>query len=364
MMTKRALAVALVALSITSTAAATKHTQSRNPAGWRAGLPWSRNLPGSPRGRGAVVPEGKQPQHPADKKGGKTIVRTDGDRRRRTPLQPASHADRAYAYLVLLVNTAAVVNALSHMPRTPEAFLATAAAGVAAPFAVDLVSGLVHKALDDLLTGPVAADFQDHHRHPRTITHIAWEANVRRSAEVFLPPSIALALWQPGAPGTIFGAAFFVLGTLAQQLHAEAHRNPTETHPALRWLQEAGIIISPREHGKHHQAPYDTNHAIFSGHANRLLDRRIPGHGSLINLLDALRWRDGRGSMPNSWLHPKSHIPASVWRDLKEHPDRIPPALWQVYGDMEKAPAPLRELAEMYPEQAAAARDAQTSAAE
>ena len=84
--------------------------------------------------------------------------------------------------------------------------------------------------------------------------------------------SLSAGAWPPeSAPG--LHGAFFALATVAvfgNQLHYWAHlRRP----PApVRWLQRAGLFLSPRRHARHHRAPHTGGYCIATGWANPLLD--------------------------------------------------------------------------------------------
>jgi ubiquitin-conjugating enzyme E2 variant len=64
-----------------------------------------------------------------------------------------------------------------------------------------------------------------------------------------------------------FGVAF------SQTFHALAHTKTCDIPPPFRALQDAGIIVSRRDHAAHHRSPYAGNYAIVSGVTNAALDR-------------------------------------------------------------------------------------------
>ena len=43
--------------------------------------------------------------------------------------------------------------------------------------------------------------------------------------------------------------------------------------PVVRFLQDRSIILSRKEHGLHHNSPFEGNYCILNGVCNRLLDR-------------------------------------------------------------------------------------------
>lgn len=80
-------------------------------------------------------------------------------------------------------------------------------------------------------------------------------------------PLFAAAVWfqQP------FLAAFVCFAGLSEVLHFAAHR-PDRYPSFVRWLQRAGIVISPQAHAKHHEGGFDRSYCVVSGWTNRLVD--------------------------------------------------------------------------------------------
>ena len=66
--------------------------------------------------------------------------------------------------------------------------------------------------------------------------------------------------------------------------------------PALaRWAQKRALIITPREHGLHHRAPFDQRYCILTGACNAALDA-----GRVFRRLEYAVWR-ATGAEPNCW---------------------------------------------------------------
>ena len=61
-------------------------------------------------------------------------------------------------------------------------------------------------------------------------------------------------------------------------------RNPPSY---AKLLQDRGIILSRKEHGLHHQEPFNTNYCILTGVCNPILDK-IHFYDRLENLIFVL----------------------------------------------------------------------------
>eukprot|EP00244_Chara_vulgaris_P005201 TRINITY_DN2068_c0_g1_i1.p1 TRINITY_DN2068_c0_g1~~TRINITY_DN2068_c0_g1_i1.p1 ORF type:complete len:168 (-),score=37.41 TRINITY_DN2068_c0_g1_i1:253-756(-) len=70
--------------------------------------------------------------------------------------------------------------------------------------------------------------------------------------------------------GFLFAAASSIV--LSQQFHAWAHSKKSKLPWIVLQLQDAGLLVSRREHGIHHRPPYEGRYAIVSGIWNRYLD--------------------------------------------------------------------------------------------
>jgi ubiquitin-conjugating enzyme E2 variant len=159
--------------------------------------------------------------------------------------------------------------------------LAAAAAGL---LAADFASGAAHWFCDTffeedtpLIGRRLIAPFREHHRDPLAMTrHGFLEMNGNNCLALVPLLALAVLLW-PAAPATPSGrfAAFFVacffLSTVAtNRFHGWAH-DPAPP-AAVRWLQERGLILAPKRHGRHHAAPYAQAFCVTNGWLNPLLD--------------------------------------------------------------------------------------------
>ena len=72
-------------------------------------------------------------------------------------------------------------------------------------------------------------------------------------------------------------------------------QNRARGHLLARWAQKRGLILTPREHGLHHRAPFDQRYCILTGACNAALDA-----GRVFRRLEYAVWR-ATGAEPNCW---------------------------------------------------------------
>lgn len=145
--------------------------------------------------------------------------------------------------------------------------------------AADLGSGVYHWSVDNYgsastpVLGHQIAAFQGHHAAPFTIVRRGAFNNAAPGAVAMLPFLLAgLAL--PGCTGALqMGWSMFV-GSIfaAQPLHRWAHMPPSKVPPAVRALQDAGLVIPVSEHMCHHNGTFEGRYCIVAGLWNPLLD--------------------------------------------------------------------------------------------
>ncbi|MEO7522409.1 MAG: fatty acid desaturase CarF family protein [Gemmatimonas sp.] len=161
----------------------------------------------------------------------------------------------------------------------------TAAAAVLAGYLVaDLLSGVVHFLADNFgspetpfLGQGFVLPFRQHHVDPLGITrHGFFNAN-GNNALVCLPVLVPVVLFVPvttSAVGYVAGVFSFVMlfaVFLTNQTHKWAHM---ETVPRpVRWMQDAGLILSKSHHSIHHERPYNTHYCITVGAWNAMFER-------------------------------------------------------------------------------------------
>lgn len=157
----------------------------------------------------------------------------------------------------------------------------SAVAVLLAVVAADFLSGLVHALCDNLgsVDTPVVGQkfirsFREHHTDPLDMTRGDF---IRVNADNFLvclPILVPCVLWIH--VGSHLFLSTFVLALLSfvvvtNQIHKWAHT--AEVPPAVRWLQDHKLVLSPEHHRVHHTPPYDSHYCITSGITNAALTR-------------------------------------------------------------------------------------------
>lgn len=143
----------------------------------------------------------------------------------------------------------------------------------------DLGTGVFHWSVDNYgslktpLVGTVCAAFQGHHETPWTITFRPFANNVYKIASGTIPVLGAMALLpaEDFAMQKIFFSLFANWWLVSQELHKYAHMR--KVPPAVQFLQNAGIILSRKEHGLHHSSPFEAHYCILTGQCNGFLDK-------------------------------------------------------------------------------------------
>lgn len=148
---------------------------------------------------------------------------------------------------------------------------------------LDGLTGLVHWAFDtwgDERTrwvGPVLVhSFREHHDDPRAMVAHDWVQVNRETlgaallalSVLSLPTIHQSLLARPFAAGVAYGLVG--LGSIANQLHLWAHA-PSPPR-VVGWLQEAGLILSPERHARHHTGLRTSAYCVATGWLNPLLD--------------------------------------------------------------------------------------------
>lgn len=141
----------------------------------------------------------------------------------------------------------------------------------------DLSSGFIHWLFDILPTnhpilGHLAATFQLHHVEPRRFLEWSLWTNCKYDHLAALPVIGALLLIHPPAFALEVGAIYTLLGSFSEWFHAFGH-GAHANRRVVRALQRAGVLLSPRHHGRHHAPPHTMNYCIFNGMCDPLLNR-------------------------------------------------------------------------------------------
>jgi ubiquitin-conjugating enzyme E2 variant len=182
-------------------------------------------------------------------------------------IELASVVAAAGLLAVLLARLAAVVGLAWWLP------LVIVAAGLTA----DLVSGLVHWAADTWgrETWPVIGErvlrpFRVHHVNPEDMLGRSF-LDLNGDVALITLPILAAANLVPldtedGRVAAAFLTAWGAWALPTNQIHQWAHmpRPPR----VVRALQRAGLVLAPRVHRVHHEAPYATHYCITTGWCN------------------------------------------------------------------------------------------------
>lgn len=146
--------------------------------------------------------------------------------------------------------------------------------------AADFLSGFVHWAGDTWgrvttrWVGPrFLVPFRYHHLRPRDMLKSPFVTTNGDSALVScLILGAALLIPLPAAGvAAVFVAAVGAWGLPTSQIHKWAH-DPYPPRVA-RWLQGAGLILSPNRHARHHRYPFAGHYCITTGWCNPVLER-------------------------------------------------------------------------------------------
>lgn len=180
-------------------------------------------------------------------------------------------------------------------------------AGVVGYVLADLGSGVYHWAIDNYgdastpIFGAQIEAFQGHHRWPWSITRREFANNIYTLALMITFVVLPFDLICNNDPilqafvGVCSGSIMF-----SQQFHAWAHGTKSRLPAQVVALQDAGILVSRRQHSKHHQPPYNNNYCIVSGVWNKFLDKHKVFEALEMVLFSKL------GVRPRSWSEPGS----------------------------------------------------------
>eukprot|EP01112_Ceratiomyxa_fruticulosa_P009837 TRINITY_DN2583_c0_g1_i2.p1 TRINITY_DN2583_c0_g1~~TRINITY_DN2583_c0_g1_i2.p1 ORF type:complete len:267 (-),score=41.49 TRINITY_DN2583_c0_g1_i2:200-1000(-) len=142
----------------------------------------------------------------------------------------------------------------------------------------DFFSGVAHwiadtwGKIDTPVIGNFIRSFREHHLEPVAITHHDFIETNGDSCLVVLPFLIANAFapMQSNSIRDLFLVSFVLLLCfwimLTNQIHKWSHTYKPSRHISI--LQDTGIILSKRDHNKHHQIPFDRNYCITTGWLN------------------------------------------------------------------------------------------------
>lgn len=118
-----------------------------------------------------------------------------------------------------------------------------------------------------------------HHEHPNWIGTMS--SLIGRNYQTVVPAAIVAALaalWLGWAAWPV--ALTLLLASLGNEVHTWNHRH--NNNAAIRFLQDAGLIQSRVQHGKHHKPPYESYYCTLTNFTNAVLEA--------VNFWRALEW--------------------------------------------------------------------------
>jgi len=220
-----------------------------------------------------VVSPGDAPKRKTRGTGRAAEVHTDGDALHDEPHHVAlCAATAAFAGL----NAVLVAIALISGVASPIAVSLALLAGYC--FA-DFGTGVYHWSVDNYgsrstpVFGYQIDAFQGHHKSPWTITERDTFNNLHRACVPVLPVLVFMFAAGSVIPPSARAFLTLFLGAVVacQEIHKWAHMvAPPKLAVAF---QNAGLLLSRREHGQHHNSPFEGNYCIVSGWCNSFLDR-------------------------------------------------------------------------------------------
>jgi palmitoyl-[glycerolipid] 3-(E)-desaturase len=140
----------------------------------------------------------------------------------------------------------------------------------------DFGTGVFHWATDNYgsiktpVFGSVCAAFQGHHVTPWTITFRSFANNVYKICYGTVPALLLVAVIPMEPLLKIFFTLFITWWMISQELHKFSHMRSTPK--TVKFFQDTGIILSKKEHGLHHTAPFEGHYCILTGVCNSFLD--------------------------------------------------------------------------------------------
>lgn len=155
-------------------------------------------------------------------------------------------------------------------------FIALPAAMFAGLLLADFASGFIHWVIDRYcdprlpIAGPCFVGLiHEHHRRPHAMFGLSFTVNNAGFAS--LVGSIFLLFWLFGWLNPVTISAF-VFGVFANQIHMWAHKRPKLGGTIVAALQRAGVLQSPRHHGRHHGPDPTAHYCLMTNFVNPIVD--------------------------------------------------------------------------------------------
>lgn len=194
-----------------------------------------------------------------------------GDSTVETPSQVATVGGHFGITLLNLVTAASAIPIHSTFDAIP--IVGTIALSIVVG---DFGTGVFHWATDNYgsiktpVFGSVCAAFQGHHVTPWTITFRSFANNVYKICYGTIPALLLVAALPMEPLSKVFFTLFINWWMISQELHKFSHMRSTPKN--IKKLQDMGIILSKKEHGLHHNSPFEGHYCILTGVCNSFLD--------------------------------------------------------------------------------------------
>lgn len=139
----------------------------------------------------------------------------------------------------------------------------------------DFISGLVHWAMDcygsretPLIGGEIGGN-RRHHIEPRHFIKNSWWQNARSTFPIILV--LFAIFWGLDLvnPTTV---TLLLVGWNSNEIHKWAHMPQSQRPRWVSFLQQKGIVISPKQHQAHHSHNKDSSYCAVSPYLNPILN--------------------------------------------------------------------------------------------
>mmetsp|Transcript_3470 Transcript_3470/g.5414 ORF Transcript_3470/g.5414 Transcript_3470/m.5414 type:complete len:329 (-) Transcript_3470:89-1075(-) len=188
---------------------------------------------------------------------------------------------KAWVYSHFLISFISFIQALWQINHTGSGevdMIAMSMVFIASIILGDFGTGVFHWSVDNYgsintpVVGTVCAAFQGHHQTPWTITFRPFINNVYKIAYGTVP-ALLLTVWNSSDHpyAQIFFTLFINWWLISQELHKYSHMR--QLPAVVQLLQRMGVILSKKEHGLHHNSPFEGHYCILTGVCNPVLDR-------------------------------------------------------------------------------------------
>jgi ubiquitin-conjugating enzyme E2 variant len=198
----------------------------------------------------------------------------ENDSTEEKPFQKIVVATHFLLIIENLIKSASVMNIYD-----VNTFLSVTLAAIISIIVGDFATGVFHWSVDNYgtlktpLIGSVCAAFQGHHQTPWTITFRSFANNVYKIGFGTIPALTLLSFSNVDNILRIFLTLFITWWMLSQEFHKFAHMTKTTKPSIINKLQDFKIILSSKEHGLHHNAPFEGRYCILNGICNDFLDK-------------------------------------------------------------------------------------------